>query len=339
MYGREGDGDEDEDDKTEEERAARRKAKGKGKASSPPEEPDSNDEQQIKSPRDTRADPTALGSIPEADTDTDPDTNMDVDMDSYWARQVHEASEFTARAEFPGYGHEMQFGDADADMNDALYSHPPSPSSFSSPSPSDDNDKEAKKAGKRAPNNSPERGAPGASDQGDMARRFAELQRQQLGGGGRGRGRGRGMGSGWGLAWQETMTQEKVEKQGWVAHDSPPSSPSVEQTVLEESAWEVYDPAAWEAAAERAKENVTLKQPHATLSVKPSNAKEKGEGSIKHTVGPEQSVELVRAVRSYKAIVRGTYLSYDKDDVMRVLHRDREGSLMHHLRRYVGELY
>ena len=33
----------------------------------------------------------------------------------------------------------------------------------------------------------------------------------------------------------------------------------------------------------------------------------------------------MRAVTDYKAILRGTYLSYEKDDVMRVLNRDCDG--------------
>lgn len=322
--------DEDEDEETEEDRAARRKAKGKAKASPPPEEHDSDDEHQMESPRVGSLNPATLDPIAEEDTDTD----TEMDMDSYWARQAREAYEIAARADMSGYGHEKQFGEADAAMNDALYSHPSSPTL----SPTDDNDKENQKTGPGAPNNSPERGTPGASDHATITRTFAELQQQQLGGGGRGRGRGRGSGGGW--AWQETMTQEKVEKEGWGAYDTPPSSPLAEQQVLEESAWEAYDEAAWEAAAERAAKQetpkVTLKLPHSTLSVKPSSVKEKGEGSATHKVGPEQSGELVRAVRSYKAIFSGTYLSYEKDDVMRVLHRDKDGSLIGLLGEYSG---
>ena len=129
------------------------------------------------------------------------------------------------------------------------------------------------------------------------------------------------------------MTQESAERQGWGSYDSPPPSPKL-QKVVEETRWEEYDYSAWEkAAAEGAEKQrggvLTLKVPHSTFSATPVGV----EGSTKPSIVPEtartvkesdparQRVELVKATRNYQAIVRGTFLSYNEGDVMRVLHR------------------
>lgn len=285
------DDDDDDEEEDEEAKAARRKAKGKGKL---PEEDDGDETHHAANPK------PHLSPLTEAE-DPDPDTDIDadMDMDTYWAIQ---ASKIDAHAHAARHGREPLFGDADAAMNDAL-SPLPSPSNKENPTTTP-----------AAPTNSPERRAPGALDPLKLTDILRELeQHQQQAEGGRGRGRGRGAGRGWGLAWQETSTRENVEREvlGAGYYDSPPSSPS-EQKVLEESGWEVYDEAAWERAARQETRKVTLKVPHATFSVKGDKpARDNG--------------ELVRALRGYKAILAGTYLSYEKDEVMRVVYRDGDG--------------
>ena len=370
----EDDSDEEEDHDTDKEaRAARHKAKGKAKVSSSPspeeedddeeeeedddddgdddddDDDDSNKENDHPSETSHSAKSNSITSSPAADEDT----QMDVDMDTYWAHEARKALEIAAREDALGSGRNTQFGDADAFMNETLYSS-------SSPSSSNNNNKENqryKKASPLAPKNSPDRheaGWPGDGGRGH----------------GRGRGRGRGRGSGWGLAWQETMAEEKMEpeeKDHWDIYDDPPPSPSQEdhwgiyddpppspseeeqeRHVLEETAWEEYDYEAWERAAQEAAENErrearTLKEPDTTtFSATPVRVNEIGEGSSKSSKGEDsmsQSVQFVRAVRDYKAILSGNYLSYQKDDVMKVLHRDSDGSLMHPLDQFCLTLY
>lgn len=304
---------EEEDHETEEDRAARRKAKGKAKASSLPGD-DHKGDYDSEYPNPLRSRPTAA-----EDTDTD--------MDNYWAHETYVGHENAAGKESPS---EMHFGhDADAAMNDALSS---SSSTLYSPN------KENFNTPPGAPNNSPQRHQVGSVDSTKLKRKLEEVQQQQRGGEysggrGRGRGRGRGAGTGWGLAWQETMTQESAERQGWGSYDSPPPSPKL-QKVVEETRWEEYDYSAWEkAAAEEVEKQrggvLTLKVPQSTFSAKPVGV----EGSTKPSIVPEtvgavkksdparQKVELVRATRNYKAIVAGTFLSYNEGDVLRVLHR------------------
>lgn len=321
MRGEEYDSDEErneEDHETEEDRAARRKAKGKAKASSPPED-DGKSDYDSEYPNTSRSHPTAAA---------------DTDMDAYWAHDAHLAHENAAGKESPD---EMYFGDADAAMNDAI-------SSSSSPSSYSPNNKENVNTPPGAPNNSPERRQVGWVDSTKLKRKLEEVQHQQReysSGRGRGRGRGKGAGTGWGLAWQETMTQESAEREGWGAHGSPPPSSSELKVIDEETGWEEYDYSAWEKAAEEAAamesgKVLTLKVPQSASSAKPIGA----EGSAKHSIDPAtagtvkkddlvgQRVELVRAVRNYKAILDGTFLSYKKDDVMRVVHRGSDGSLI-----------
>ena len=79
--------------------------------------------------------------------------------------------------------------------------------------------------------------------------------------------------------------------------------------------WEVYDEAAWESAAQKAAQKeagkVRLNVPHSAFSVMEGNRR----------VSLRRRGELVRAVRAYKAILPGTFLSYEKDDVMEIVNR------------------
>lgn len=353
----EDDQDEEEDRDTDKEaRAAHRKAKGKAKASpspSPEEEEEDDDDddeedddddnddddsnkendQPSESPHSAKS--NSITSSPAADEDT----QMDMDMNNYWAHEARKALEIAARKEALGYGSTTQFGDADAVMNETL-------STPSSPSSSSNNNKEnqrKKKPSPLVPKNSPERHEAGWP--GD-------------GGRGHGRGRGRGRGTGWGLAWQETMAEQKMdpdERDHWGIYDDPPPSPEgkdhwgiyddsppspseeeQERHVLEETAWEEYDYEAWERAAQEAAEKErrkvpTWKEPDTTtFPTTPARVHDIGEGSSKSSKGEDfmrQSGQLVRAVRDYKAILPGTYLSYQKDDVMRVLHWDSDGKI------------
>ncbi|KAL9076647.1 MAG: hypothetical protein Q9161_000979 [Pseudevernia consocians] len=317
------------DEETDEEvRIARRKAKGKAKASPSPPPPEEEEEEEdydddddddnnkenkrpSKSPR--SANSNSITSSPAAEVDN----QMDMDMDDYCAREAREAIEIAARETLEilareqalGYGGDIKFGDVDAAMNDAL-SASPSPS-WSSYSKENENN-----TSPVAPSNSPERHETGWVG--------------ESGGGGRGRGRG----AGWGLDWQETSTREEEDWGGWSAHDDPPPSPP-EQMLWAESRWEEYDFGVWEKAAQEVAEKerekpLTVKEPHSTLSVKTVSMNEKGEGSTKRSKEEDstrQRGELVRAVRDYKAILPGTFLSYEKDDVMRVLHRHSDGKL------------
>ena len=121
------------------------------------------------------------------------------------------------------------------------------------------------------------------------------------------------------------MTQEREEQGGWSTYGDPRPSPE-EQTAQEETGWEVYDELAWERAKEQETGKVTLKIP----------ALMKGEGNSRRAIDSDmikeedlarQSGELVRAVKGYKAILSGNYLTYEKDDVMKVLYRDSDGLL------------
>lgn len=300
---------EEDDHETEEDRAARRKAKGKAKASSLPGD-DHESDYDSEYPNPLRSHPTAA-----EDTDTD--------MDTYWAHEASLGQENAAGKESPS---EIHFGH-DADVSS-------SSSSFHSPN------KENLNTPPGAPNNSPERHQVGWIDSRKLKRKLEEVQQQQRGGEYSG-GRGRGRGLGWGLAWQETVTQQSAERQGWGSYDSPPPSPKL-QKVVEETAWEEYDYSAWEkAAAEGAEKQrggvLTLKVPHSPFSAKQVGA----EGGTRLSIIPEtaetvkesdparQKVELVKATRSYQAIVRGTYLSYNEGDVMRVLHRFEDRKLIY----------
>lgn len=307
----------DDEEEEEEEKAARRKAK----ASLPPPIPENDDDDDDdKPPNEPPRAPELKPLLSSRALDTE------INMDTYWALEAHSGHEIAARNSSPSSSLEMQFGDADASRNDTLPSHSPS-----SPPSFPNNDHENKDTTPVAPINFP---AFGALDSSNLMSELTELQQQQQhgdGGVGRGRGRGRGQGQGWGFAWQESMTPERVEKEGW---GDPNPSPSAQ----EEMAWEIYDESAWEGAAAEpaAKQETTgkvvLKVPHASFSSKETHTS--GDGRLKNLVESDtageknpatQRGELVMAVRDYKAILRGTYLSYRKDDLMRVVFRDGDG--------------
>lgn len=277
---------EDEDEeKTKEEKGARRKAKGKAKASPPPPDDNDDDNNNNKDQPPRVARPTPNPSPPTAALNSDTHT----DMDTYRALETHKALE-------TAHGRGTHFADADAAMNDTLSSVPLSPNTENT-----------------APG--PCNGPTGSFDSAKLRGKLETLrqrQQQQRGDG------GRGQGEGWGFAWQETMTREKVEKEGWGGDDDDDAFPSQSaQAEREEAGWEVYDEAAWETAAGRAAKQerrvVALKVPRSSFSVR-------GESETAGRRG-----ELVRAVRGYEAILSGTFLSYERDDVMRVVHRDGDG--------------
>ena len=309
------------EDKTAEEddrgtREARRKAKGKRKATSSGEEFDYHGERKAtrrnslaysyssshgrdsddgecpdESPRNTTPEP--LASQPMAAEDTD------MDMNEYWA------------------GYEMRFGDTDAALNDTL-SSPYSPPSSYNYEADNENDPSATSAVRK-----PLAERRGLTNPGDLV----TPQQQQVGSGW-GRGRGRGSGTAWGLEWKETVTSDMVREQGWGHPDNP--IPSVEG----DGQWEVYDEAAWDRAAEKSKElnagKVTLKLPSA-MRAEGSNRRATDSKRVTVRELMRQGWEFVQAVTDYKAILRGTYLSYEKGDVMKVLNRDCDGRLTAHL--------
>ena len=49
-------------------------------------------------------------------------------------------------------------------------------------------------------------------------------------------------------------------------------------------------------------------------------------GEVKGPSGRKR--ELVKAVRGYRAILSGTFLNYEQDDVLEVIHRDSDGRAM-----------
>ena len=350
--------DEDDDSDDEEQRAVRRKAKGKAKASSPSESDDADDEQEkaarrkakgkaraypptdenynddygdenrpTKHPFATRLDP--LASHPMTTAAAEEDTSM-TDTDDYYAGH--------------GYSHETHFGDADAAMNETL-------SAPSSPYSEDNNNNSENDSFTPSTSRNPlsERRGHGSLPP-LVARESVENYAAMMqGDGGWGRGRGRGRGQGWGLAWRETVTQEEVERGGWRVYEDPHPSPTMQlvgeekEEEDEEMGWEVYDALAWERAAERVQEQeagrVTLEVPMPSSSV----ARGGGEGSsrARPTTVSDTKVnygilathssggggEFVRAVRSYKAILTGNFLSYEKDEVLKVIYRDFDGRL------------
>ena len=130
------------------------------------------------------------------------------------------------------------------------------------------------------------------------------------------------------MEWKETVTDKMVTEQGWRHDDYPISS------VEEDAQWEVYDEAAWDRAAEKSKEleagKVTLKIPSLTRA-EGSNMRATASKRVTVRELMRQGWEFVQAVTDYKAILRGTYLSYEKGDVMKVIHRDSDGRLTAHL--------
>ena len=217
-----------------------------------------------------------------------------------------------------GAGYEMKFGDADAAMNESL-STPSTPSSSYNCEADNENDFSTTSAVRQ-----PLAERRGLAKPGDLV----TLQQQQARSG-LGRGRGGGRGTGWGLEWTETVTQKMMDHQEWEYQDDPHPSP-----VEEDYQWEVYDEAAWDRAAERSKE------PEAGKEAPKAPSAMRAEGSNTRATDSNRMTEMdltrlggdfVRAVTDYKAILRGTYLSYEKDDVMRVIYRDRDGRLTAYL--------
>ncbi|KAL9126123.1 MAG: hypothetical protein Q9175_007968, partial [Cornicularia normoerica] len=145
----------------EEEKAARRKGKGKGKAYLPPEEDDDDELTSI----------AKLTSSPTVAENTETDVN--VDMDTYWALETRKALEIAARQDSLRNAHALQFGDADAAMNDALSS-----SSFTSPDNNNEHNQN-NNTNPAAPNNSPSNCQAAPLDYAKLIRELARLQQRQ----------------------------------------------------------------------------------------------------------------------------------------------------------------
>ena len=356
--------DEDDDSDDEEKRAARRKAKGKAKASSPSESDDTDDEQERAARRKAKGKARAYPPTDEKYNDDYDDENRPT-KPPFAARLNHLASHpmttAAAAAEEDtsmtgmdhyyaghGYSHETHFGDADAAMNETL----PSPSSPYSEDNNNNNSENDSFTPSTSRNPLSERRGHGSLPP-LVARESVEKYAAMMqGDGGWGRGRGRGRGQGWGLAWRETVTQETVDRGGWRVYEDPHPSPTMqlvggeeeeEEEEDEEMGWEVYDASAWERASERVREQeagvLTLKVPMPLSSV--ARAGGEGSSSARPTTASDTKVnyellathsgggggEFVRAVRSYKAILTGNFLSYEKDEVLKVIYRDFDGRL------------
>ena len=354
--------DDDDDSDDEEQRAVRRKAKGKAKASSPSESDDADDEQERAARRKAKGKARAYPPTDENYNDDYDDENRPT-KPPFAARLNPLASHpmTTAAAEEEdtsmtdtddyyaghGYSHETHFGDADAAMNETL-SSPSSPYSEDNNNNNSENDPFTPSTSRNPLSERRGQGSLPPLVARESVEKYAAMMQ---GDGGWGRGRGRGRGQGWGLAWRETVTQEKVDRGGWRVYEDPHPSPTMqlvgeEEEEDEEMGWEVYDASAWERAAERVQEQeargVTLKVPMPSSSV----ARGGGEGSssARPTTASETKVnygilathssgggdgggDFVRAVRSYKAILTGNFLSYEKDEVLKVIYRDFDGRL------------
>lgn len=266
-----------------ERKAARREARA---YSSKHQRDSDNEERPDEFPRTTTQQPLASHLTAAETTSTA--------MDEYWA------------------GHGMQFGDADAAMNESL-SSPSTPSSFYNYEADNEDDPSATTAVRKPL--AERRGFAKPSD-------LVAQQQQQQAGGGRGRGRGA---TGWGLEWKETVNQETVQQRGWGYHDDPHPSP-VEQDL----GWEVYDEAAWDRAAEKFEETEAgkgaSKAPY-TMRAEASNTRATDSNREMDKDPTGQDGDFVRAVTDYKALLKGTYLSYEKGDVLRVISRDCDGGL------------
>ena len=299
--------DEGDDEEGEEEETARCKAKGKAKA---------------------KTSYTTPVPIPDIDTYTNPSSHRPRSVLSSHPTEAHHSAQDSI--------HEKHFADADVDaaMNDAL---PPPTSSSSHPPSSYPPIIKHHKPFEHAPPPPPPRNfAAQPAFSTELMAKLKALQRspqpyqRHRGDGGRGRGWGRGRGLGGELRWRGTMTREKIESEGWGACDEADAA-SMERG---EMGWEVYDEVVWE----RAGEGVGLEVPRASGSVEGASAG--GEGGLRARVDaatagkvegePEESRrsrrgELVRAVRGYRAILSGTFLSYGTDEVLEVVHRDGDG--------------
>lgn len=353
--------DEDDDSDDEEQRAARRKAKGKAKASSPSESDDADDEQERAARRKAKGKARAYPPTDENYNDDYDDENRPIKppfaarrnplashpMTTTAAAAAEEDTSMTGMDHYyagHGYSHETHFGDADAAMNETLDS-PSSPYSEDNNNNNSENDSFTPSTSR---NPLSERRGHGSLPP-LVARESGENYPAMMqGDGGWGRGRGRGRGQGWGLAWRETVTQETVDRAGWRVYEDPHPSPTMqlvgeeeEEEEDEEMGWEVYDASAWERASESVREQeagrVALKVPMPSSSV--AGAGGEGSSSARPTTASDTKVnyellatpsgggEFVRAVRSYKAILTGNFLSYEKDEVLKVIYRDFDGRL------------
>ena len=301
----------EEDGKTR--REDRRKSKGKAKAHSSEEDYDDseriaprgkaiarpskqerdNDDEKRPDAFPRTATPEPLESHPTAAEATD------TDMDAYWT----------------GYG--MRFGDADAAMNEYL-SSPSTPSSSYNYEADSENDPSATSAVRKAL-----AGRRGLAKPGDSV--TLQQEQQQQAGRGRGRGRGWKTGTGWGLEWKELLTQKTMEDDGAAYDDDPYPSPAEDDLQ-----WEVYDESVWDRATERSEEpeaeKVALQVP-AAMRAEGSNTRATDSDRVTDKDPTREGGHFVRAVTDYKAINRGIYLSYEKDDVMRVIDRACDGRL------------
>lgn len=298
-----------EDDETR--RGDRRKSKAKAKAHSSEEDYDDperkaprgkaiarsskqgrdNDDEKRPDALPRTATPEALESHPTAAE------AIGTDMDEHWA----------------GYG--MRFGDADAAMNEYL-SSPSTPSSSYNYEADSENDPSATSAVRKAL-----AGRRGLAKPGDSV----TLQQQQQAGRGRGRGRGWKAGTGEGLEWMEPVTRKTMEDHEGAYDDDPYPSPAEDDWQ-----WELYDESVWDRATERFEEpeaeKVALQVP-AAMKAEGSNTRATDSNRVTDKDPTRQGGDFVRAMTDYKAINPGIYLSYEKDDVMRVIDRNCDGRL------------
>ena len=250
----------------------------------------------------------------------------------HWVTEAYKAMKI-ASGQHPLHDtKKSRFGDADAAMNAALYSAASPPSS---------NDNQNMNPNPPAPTNSPSDHQPGIFNYAELVDQLTSLQQQPQGRGrGRGRGRGTNINEGWGLEWQETAARETVENQGWHSYGNyghpSTSSASAQRAGREDTGWEVYDEAAWERAAQKAQVEAgkaRLKVPQSAYSAIRGSGRArdtvdlggKGEARGNDPTSVGRRAELVRAVRAYKAILPGTFLTYEKDDVMEVVNRFGDG--------------
>ena len=320
----------EEKDEDEEVIAARRKAKGKGRATSPEEE-DNDKEDDEKEDDDEEDD----------DEKDDDEEDGDEEDDNHHRSKISIAALLNPLASHPterkesimdmdnyraGDGTKTKFGEADAIMNETLPLPKPA-------SPSDQlNQCKATNTPSAAHNPLTEHRDLAPFNMSRLIGKLALWQQTQQSSAGRGRGRGRGRGQGWGLEWQETETQETMrlaDVEPANRYEDPVPSPEEEDEVEdeEEGGWEAYDPAVWEMAEERTQSDeggkVTLKMPPTE-----AGSSSRGERSSRPATTGNEKMELVRAVKSYKAILTELYLSYEKGDLMKVLHRDSDGLLI-----------
>lgn len=327
------DHDEIDEEEDEEVRATFRREKDKTKVSTPEgEDDDKSDDGELR-----KVLGTAKGNSKATPTTAATDADIEIGMDTYWAGA--KTYDVAGQTFSPLPAPIPRFGDADAAMNDALYS-----SSYPFSPVNQTYDQNTPRA-PPTPVNSPS--GPVFSSELSSKLESLQLQQQQQGPDDSERGRERSWGEGWDLRFQDRVARGTDDDDCWVA---APSSPAEQPEGVD---WEVYDEAAWErAAAKQETQTVTLKLPLSSNPVKKRpgtmNLKFLNAGSVEKEVGARKKEvgarkkevgagapdvvrrwrkrrDLVRAVRAYKAILTGNYLSYEKDDVLEVMYRDRDG--------------